>query len=234
MLHVHRSESAVALVAGLADVLQTPAPGSDPFAPDLLAVGARGTERWIAQRLSHHLGVSEGSDPALADGICARIEFTSPARLLDGVLAEVVGRTAPGHAEAVERWSPESLTWHVLEVLDEIAPLDVAAAGSDDLLVGPADVFAVLRHHLRTPPGEDSPRVRRIALASRIAGLFARYGAARPQLLRDWALDRDHSSTQVPDDLRWQPEVFRRVRAQVGLPAPAELLDDVCAALRSD
>jgi exodeoxyribonuclease V gamma subunit len=229
VLHVHRSESATALVAALADVLRDPAAaldGSpvDPFAPDVLAVGARGTERWIAQRLSHHLGSGTGGD----DGICARVDFSSPARLLDGVVADVtratLARTRPEVADTVDRWAPEALTWNVLEVLETIAPLD----GS------PPDArpeFAVLRHHLGTAPGEDLPRVRRTAAASRLAGLFARYGAARPQLLVDWAAGHDDA---VPADLRWQPEVFRAVREHVGLPAPAELLDDVCLALRAD
>ncbi|WP_432561012.1 exodeoxyribonuclease V subunit gamma [Kineococcus sp. SYSU DK003] len=219
MLHVHRSESATALVAGLADVLREPAPGADPFAPDVLAVGARGTERWIAQRLSHHLGAGSGGQ----DGICARVDFSSPARLLDGVVADVVARTRSEAADSVERWAADALTWNVLEVFEQIAPV-----------AGPAPdrrpEFAVLRHHLRTEEGQDVPRVRRTAAASRLAGLFARYGAARPELLLDWAA----GGSDVPDDLRWQPEVFRAVREHIGLPAPAELLPDVCAALRSD
>ncbi|WP_432513169.1 exodeoxyribonuclease V subunit gamma [Kineococcus sp. SYSU DK001] len=219
MLHVHRSESATALVAGLADVLRRPAAGADPFAPDVLAVGARGTERWIAQRLSHHLGAGPGGH----DGICARVDFPSPAQLLDGVVADVLARTRPEVADAVARWAPDALTWHVLEVLDAIAPADGSAPD-------PRPEFAVLRHHLRAVPGEDVPRVRRTAAASRLAGLFARYGAARPALLADWAA----GGRDVPDDLRWQPEVFRAVREHVGLPAPAELLDGVCSALRAD
>ncbi|PRY15359.1 exodeoxyribonuclease V subunit gamma [Kineococcus rhizosphaerae] len=219
MLHVHRSESAAALVDGLADVLRLPAAGADPFAPDVLAVGARGTERWIAQRLSHHLGAGPGGD----DGVCARVDFSSPSRLLDQVVAEVVARTRPEAGAAVERWSADALTWDVLEVLEDIAPA-----------TGPAPdrrpEFAVLRHHLRTPDGEGVPRVRRTAVATRLARLFARYGAARPELLTAWAA----GGSDVPADLRWQPEVFRAVREHVGLPAPAELLDDVCAALRAD
>ncbi|MEZ0491034.1 exodeoxyribonuclease V subunit gamma [Kineococcus sp. TBRC 1896] len=220
MLHVHRSESATALVAGLADVLRTPAAGADPFAPDVLAVGARGTERWIAQRLSHHLGAGPGGE----DGICARVDFSSPARLLDGVVADVLGRLRPAAADAVERWAPDALTWDVLEVLDRIAPADGRPAPD------PRPEFALLRHHLRAVPGEDVPRVRRTAAAARLAGLFARYGAARPGLLAEWAA----GGCAVPEDLRWQPEVFRAVRERVGVPAPAELLEDVCAALRTD
>ena len=56
MLHLHRSERADCLVDGLADVLREPP--ADPFAPEVVAVPARGVERWVTQRLSHVLGTS--------------------------------------------------------------------------------------------------------------------------------------------------------------------------------
>ncbi|NAZ76459.1 exodeoxyribonuclease V subunit gamma [Kineococcus sp. T13] len=221
MLHVHRSESASALVAALADLLHQPTAGADPFRAELLAVGAPGTERWIAQRLSHHLGGGDGGE----DGVCAGVRFCSPADLLDEVLAEVVAAVHPRAADAVARWAPDALTWQVLEVFDELAPAGGPPAG------GAGDAFAVLRHHLRHPAGEDAPRVRRTAAAARVADLLAGYGESRPQLLLDWAAG---GGRDVDADLRWQPELFRAVRARVGLPAPAELLEDACAALRAD
>ncbi|NIZ89424.1 exodeoxyribonuclease V subunit gamma [Kineococcus rubinsiae] len=214
MLHVHRSESATALVAGLADVLRTSP--SDPFGADLVAVGAKGTERWIAQRLSHHLG----ADGAAGDGICARVDFTSPAAMLDTAVAAA----SPEHAEAVDRWSRDRLTWHVLDVLDDLAE-------------DPGDArFHVLRHHLRTVADGGSPRVRRVAAAERLAGLLGRYSAARPELLPHWAAGADTGVAGAPlaEDLRWQPELFRRVREHVGVPSPAELLGDACRVLRTD
>ncbi|NAZ83488.1 exodeoxyribonuclease V subunit gamma, partial [Kineococcus sp. R8] len=214
MLHVHRSESATALVAGLAEVLRS-TPG-DPFAADLVAVGAKGTERWIAQRLSHHLGAAEGA----GDGICARVDFTSPAALLDAAVAAA----SPDSAASVERWARDRLTWHVLDVLDALA---------DD---GADARFAVLRHHLRSVEGGGSPRVRRVAAAERLAGLFVRCAAARPELLCHWAAGADDGlgGVPLPDDLRWQPELFRRVREHVGVPSPAELLPEACRVLRAE
>jgi len=213
VLHVHRSESATALVAGLADVLRAAPP--DPFGADLVAVGAKGTERWIAQRLSHHLG-ADGA----GDGICARVDFTSPAELLDAAVAAA----SPGHAEAVERWGRDRLTWHVLDVLDDLAG-DAADAR-----------FDVLRHHLRTVEDGGSPRVRRVAAAERLAGLLGRYAAARPELLPHWAAGADTGldGAELPADLRWQPELFRRVREHVDAPSPAELLPEACRVLRAE
>ncbi len=56
VLHVHHSASGEELVTALAAVLASgPA---DAFAPDVVSVPAKGVERWIAQRLSHHLGAA--------------------------------------------------------------------------------------------------------------------------------------------------------------------------------
>ena len=49
---------------------------------DVVAVPARGIERWITQQLSHRLG--RGDSEA---GVCAGVRFPSPA----GLIAEIVG-----------------------------------------------------------------------------------------------------------------------------------------------
>jgi exodeoxyribonuclease V gamma subunit len=58
----HRASSGAALARGLAEVLAVP-PG-DPFAAEVVAVPAKGVERWRAQRLSHVLGTDDGELPA--------------------------------------------------------------------------------------------------------------------------------------------------------------------------
>ena len=52
----------------------SPARSADPFAAEVVAVPAKGVERWLAQRLSHRLGAPDG------DGICAGVAFRSPPR----------------------------------------------------------------------------------------------------------------------------------------------------------
>src|SRR4051812_18390076 len=60
----------------------------DPFAQELIAVPAKGVERWLTQRLSH------SSDPSGAEaGVCANVRFTSSRTLIDEVAAAVVGET---------------------------------------------------------------------------------------------------------------------------------------------
>ena len=204
MLHVHRAESALALVDGLGDLLA--APVGDPFASDVVAVPARGVERWIAQRLSSRLGAADG------DGVCAAVEFPRPEAVLD----DAVAAASPEHAVAVEAWRTERTAWALLEVLDD-CPDEQWCAG--------------LRRHLGLGGGAEGPGPRRYAVARRIAGLFAGYAAARPDLLTGWSTGDEND---VPDDLRWQPELWRRLRHRLGAPSPAELLDAACVALREE
>ena len=79
-------------------------------------------------------------------------------------------------------------------------------------------------------------RSRRFRLAHRVARLFGTYDAQRPAMLRAWAAGRDEDGTgdALPDDLAWQPQLWRRVHDTVDVPAPAERLDEVVARLRAD
>ena len=100
-LHVHRAERTDILADGLGALLATPQP--DPFADELVVVPARGVERWLSQRLSHLLGRGGG-----ADGVCAGVSFRSPASLITEL-------TGAGDADP---WSPDAMTWPLLEVVD--------------------------------------------------------------------------------------------------------------------
>ena len=118
----------------------------------------------------------------------------------------------------MERWAPARAVWPLLEVIDA----SVAAA---------EPWCRSLAQHLGTG-AEDKGR--RLAVARRLAGLFDEYGQSRPEMLRAWAAGRDErgDGTPLDDDLRWQAELWRRLRERLGTPSPAELLDDACARLR--
>ena len=192
MLHVHRAERADRLVEALAGVLADPP--DDPFAPELVAVPTRGIERWLAQRLSHRLGVTGGDD-----GVCANVVFPSP--------ADVVGRVLAVPDE--DPWRPERLVWPLLETIDACA---------EEPWCAPLGAF------LGVGDQGDTRRGRRFAAARHLARLFSRYADHRPALVRAWAAGDD---TQTPDDLRWQPELWRRLRARVATVSPAETVADV-------
>ena len=109
-------------------------------------------------------------------------------------------------------WSPDSLAWPLLEVID--ASFDEPWAGT---------LAGHLGHRL---PGEegDLRRGRRFALARRLAGLFASYTLQRPTVLADWSVGRDTDGCgrPVPADLAWQPELWRRLVDRVPAPPPHE------------
>ncbi|MFE6921510.1 exodeoxyribonuclease V subunit gamma [Nocardia sp. NPDC057663] len=207
-LHLHRAERADALADGLAGVLG--AVPADPFTTEVVAVPAKGVERWLAQRLSGVLGVA-----GTGDGVAANIAFPAPTALVAEVLA-----AASGVAPADDPWHGQRLVWTLLGVIDEVADQPWAA---------------VLARHLGLP-GAGHRVGRRYATAAHLATLFDSYAAQRPQLLLDWAAgaDTDGVGGTVPDDLAWQPLLWRALRAAVGSPSPAERLAAACARLRAE
>ena len=205
MLLIHRSERADPLVAALGELLQQPT--SDPFRPELVAVPSQGVERWLAQQLSHVLGAADG------DGVCANVVFPSSNRLLDDAIAAA----DPVYADASERWAAERVVWPLMAVIDDSVGEPWAA---------------MLAVHLGLEPG-GRERGRRFAVAAKLARHLAAYGRSRPAMLQAWQAGRDEQGdgTPLPADLRWEAELWRRVRTDLG-PSPAELLDAACARLR--
>ncbi len=195
---VHRAERAGPLADALGALLSEPLP--DPFATEVVAVPAKGVERWLAQRLSHRLGAG-----AHADGICAGVAFPSPGSVVGAAVA-----AAAGVDPVEDPWRPARSVWPLLEVVDEST--------------GQA-WCAPLGSHL-----QGDRRGRRYATARRLAELFASYAAYRPEMVRGWAGGHDG----VPPDLAWQPELWRRLRARIGVPGPAERLATACGVLRRD
>ena len=208
MLLIHRSERAGPLVEALGDILA--APKDDPFAMELVAVPSAGVERWLAQQLSHRLGAVDG------DGVCANVLFPSSTRLLD----EAVAAADEGYATSVAAWAAERAVWPLMSIIDEFAAT--------------AEGGGVLAVHLGLNPG-GTDRGRRFAVASKLARLFESYGRARPTMLSAWheGQDEQGDGTPLAPDLKWQPEIWRRLRAELG-PSPAELLEAACAALRTN
>src|SRR5690349_5363300 len=199
-LHLHRADRTDLLADGLGAMLAVPPP--DPFADDLVLVSARGTERWLSQRLSHILGRGSGQD-----GVCAGITFRHPRSLV----AELTG-TADD-----DPWAPDAMVWPLLDVID--SSLDRPWC---------ATLAAHLGHHEQ---GEERElrQGRRYAVARRLAGLFASYARQRPQLLIDWAHGR---SDALDTDLAWQPELYRALLARVDADPPPVRHAEAIARLR--
>ncbi len=213
-VHVHRSERTDVLLRELAAVLAQPP--EDPLAPDLVAVPTPGIERFISQGLARCLGTS----PTDRDGICANVLFPSPTTIVNDVVARTTGqdpRTDP--------WLPQRAAWSLLAVVDRSA---------DHRWCRPLARHLGLAPDVARTPGDR--RDRRFAVAARLTRLFASYGAQRPSLILDWAAGRDLDGVgaALPDDLQWQPELWRRLRAEIASPSPAERLAATCQALVAD
>ncbi|WP_028476788.1 exodeoxyribonuclease V subunit gamma [Nocardia sp. CNY236] len=208
-LHIHRAERADVLAGSLAEMLASPQ--EDPFAAEVVVVPANGVQRWLTQTLAGVLGAGRAGD-----GICANVDFLAPAALTSGAVAAVTGMLADD-----DPWAPQRVVWAMLRVID--------AAVSEPWC-------AVVARHLGTEPGMSEHRLgRRYATAARILSLFDGYGAQRPELLREWTAghDSDGAGGAVPDDLLWQPRLWRLLRTEVQTPSPAERLDEACARLRA-
>ncbi len=188
-LHVHRADRTDILADGLGNLLATPPP--DPFAEDLVVVPARGVERWLSQRLSHVLGRGRA-----ADGVCAGVAFRSPASLI----SEIAGTRED------DPWSPEAMTWPLLEVID--TSLDEPWCHT---------LAAHLGHFSEGEDERELRQGRRYAVARRLAGLFASYARQRPDLLAGWLAG---DTAGLDADLAWQPELWRRLVAATAIDPP--------------
>ncbi len=198
MLQVHAAHRATPLVGLLAGVLAD-AP-ADPMAAEWIAVPSVGMRRWLSLELARHLGAAE---PRGGDGVAANLTYAFPGELRSRVLA--AGRAEVGDPDD-DPWAVNRLVWPVLTVL--------AGAADDPRLSAIAQV---------------GPGGSRYARARRIADLFDRYHVHRPALVRAWAAgdDVDPTGRRLAEHHRWQPKLWRAVRAAIGRPSPPELLPDL-------
>ena len=212
MLHIYRAERADGLVEALRALLSDPL--RDPFAPEVVSVPTRGMERWLAQRMSDRLGAGDGR----GDGVCANVDFPSPRRVVGDAVA-----TASGIEADADPWLPERAVWALLEVVD-------GCLGESWL--------ASLAAHLGGGGEVADParRARRFSTVRHLAELFDRYALHRPEMVSAWARreDGDGEGRALPVDGVWQAELWRRLRARIGVPDPAERVEGACARLREE
>ncbi|MFD4292840.1 exodeoxyribonuclease V subunit gamma [Rhodococcus sp. NPDC058532] len=209
MLTLHRAERSDTLADALAAILA--APLADPFTREVIAVPAKGVERWLTQRLSDSLGAA----PDGVDGVAANIDFPSPTRLVDEALAAASGTDADA-----DPWHPARVLWTLLDVVD--VSLDEPWA-------------AVLARHLGHGDAGGHRIGRRYGTAAHLAELFRSYGDQRPAMLVAWAAGRDDdgAGAALAADLAWQSQLWRRLRDRIGAASPAERLGPACARIRA-
>lgn len=206
-LHVHRGPHLAPLAGALADILATPP--DDPFTPDVVAVPTAGIRDWLRRFVAGRLGVA------------ANIEMPFPARFV----ATALGQPAGDHDDP---WAIDRVTWAILEVIDRSQA--AVPVWPDDGGTGATSRYVVAR---------------------RVADLFDRYAANRPQLVQQWAAgipgdgtvstnevggsagvtDDGRVTGLIPEQMRWQFDLWRAVRTAIAEPNPAEQLPATLARL---
>lgn len=170
-----------------------------PLAPlenEIILVQSNGIAQWLKLALATDPDTN-GSGGGC--GIAAAIEMSLPARFLWRVYRAVLG------AEAVPEVSPfdeSRLIWRLMRLL-------------------PAQMerpqYAPLRRFL----AEDEDCRKRFQLAERLADLLDQYQVYRADWLDRWAAGRDElidaqgKSHPVPEEQRWQPDLWRALLADV-------------------
>ncbi len=176
-------------------------PLADPMAVEVVAVPSRGVERWLTQRLSHRLGAAMG-----ADGICANVDFPFP-----GTLVGEATSLACGFEPETDPWPPDRSVWPLLELVDENLEEKWLEPLVDHLMAG----------------SPDASELRRFATVRHLADLYDRYAVHRPDMVRKWA----ETPASTSSEGGWQAELWRRLRQRIGVPSPAERLEDATSTL---
>jgi exodeoxyribonuclease V gamma subunit len=159
--------------------------------------------RGVERWLTQQLALVLGARTGGTDGVCANVEFPGPARLISEAVAGVSGIDARS-----DPWRPGRSVWPLMELL-ESSPGIISSPGR---LAG-GRPYAAARH---------------------VAELFDKYDSFRPAMIVDWAGggSLDGAGESLPADLRWQADLWRRLRELVGVPSPAERLAPACERLR--
>ncbi len=182
-LRVHRSNRVEFLAALLAHNLALFG-AKDPIATEHVVVGNRGTERWLAHALSSALGIA------------ANIAYPFPASVVRALVDGALGPLPRGRAE---RWSKTALKWAI----------------ADELLALPAGPLWQPLHDWMAAEPPDQPEVidrRLLGLAARLADVFDRIQAFRPEWTARW-----ESGLDGPDEVAaWQPALWRQLVARLG------------------
>ena len=140
-----------------------------------------------------------------------------PGTLVRGLLnTDRDNKADPGQPS--DPWEPESLA---LEVLQQLK-----AHAQDSALAG----LAVLAESADPQPGKTRAGAQvSYSQARHIADLFDRYSVHRPDMIRQWNMGNDIApdGSRIGVGARWQPYLWRVVRAAIDQPSPAERLPEV-------
>ncbi|MEK8051976.1 exodeoxyribonuclease V subunit gamma [Ideonella sp. DXS22W] len=171
-----------------------------PLAQETVLVQSNGVAQWLKLAMAQ----PRRADGTGGLGIAAAVKMLLPSRFQWDVYRAVLGEAA---VPPVSPFDKPLLLWRLMRLLPA-------------LLV--EDVFAPLQRFL----ADDADLRKRHQLAERLADLLDQYQVYRADWLADWAAGEDRIATSrhglqpVPDDLRWQPRLWRALLADVAATDP--------------
>lgn len=193
MLTITTSTTLETLADRCAEVLRVPT--SDPFVPEWIATPTGSVRGWLTRRLAEDLGATA---VGRRDGVVANVDFVRSGTLF----RRLRGVGPKGSATVDDPWSPDAMTWRLMEM---VATGAVARDGNAGASTGADDA--------------SSGRVEPLAVwAARQARRFDRYHAYRPDLIRSWVGGSDEPRAD-------QARLYRALVARIPAPDPVAAID---------
>ena len=184
-MHIHHSNRLELLAGELAGLIASEP--ADPLVAERIVVPHRTMERWLRLEIARELGIA------------ANLQFELPAAFAWSLLRDAV----PALSEE-QGFSPDTLRWHLFEMLPEFS------TGADT---------AALREFLA-----DEDELKRFELADKLAGIYDRCVNFRGDWIRDW------ESGKTP---HWQARLWQSLADKVEERHWVHALDDFGKALAS-
>ena len=189
-LKIFTSNRMERLVDELERVVRAPRPAPcTPFDKETIVVYREGMKRWLSMELATRIGV-------WANG-----EFLFPNEFVETVFARVLPDSPP----KAPLFTPQVMTWRVMELLRQ-------SAGRNG--------FGEISGYL----ADDRDGLKRMQLAERIAETFDRYTIYRPEELVRW---------EMGEEEHWQAQLWRALNDGVRQKHRARLLYDFRKAFES-
>jgi len=166
-----------------------------PMERTTFLVQSNGIAQWLKTR------IAEGREDGR--GVCMAADVMLPARFQWIAYRRVVeAAEGMGSVPTTSPFDKTRLRWRLMNLLP-------ARIADDD--------FAALAHFL----GDDADQRKRYQLAERLADLFDQYQVYRADWLAAWAdghdvlTSPDGNTRELPDDQRWQPQLWRDIMASL-------------------
>ncbi|MFP4245822.1 MAG: exodeoxyribonuclease V subunit gamma [Halochromatium sp.] len=190
-----------------------------PLENEVILVQSNGIGQWLRLALAEQPLEQPGGQAR--DGIAAALDLMLPGRFLWQAYRAVLGDLPERSA-----YDKAPLGWRLYRLLGKLDALADTAEERTHL--------APLRGFLDADPEHDGAARRRYQLAVRLADLYDQYQVYRADWLEAWlqgqdqVIDAHGTAVELPQDQRWQPLLWRRLKQDL-IPTEQGNADDPLA-----